>query len=176
MARETPPFSIQPLSAGDLPAALAIQSASYPAFLIEAEAPFLSRIMLSGSYCLAALREGPREQAMLGYLLAHGWRRESPPPVGAVLADGGPREVLFVHDLAVSSLGRGLGVGRSLVMRAFELAARDGIRSAELIAVEGAADYWRALGFVEGVVSPDLAAKVATYGDPARWMTRAIPG
>ncbi|MBB5987946.1 GNAT family N-acetyltransferase [Sphingobium lignivorans] len=176
MSRETPAFSIETLRPRDLPSALAIQSESYPAFLIEEAAPFLSRLTLADSYCLAALREGPREQAILGYLLAHGWRGESPPPVGAVLADGGPREVLFIHDLAVSSSGRGLGVGRSLVMRVFELAARDGIRSAELIAVEGAADYWRALGFVEDAVSPGLAAKVATYGDRARWMTRAIPG
>ena len=59
--------------------------------------------------------------------------------------------------------------------RAFELAAGDGLREAALIAVEGAADYWRGLGFVEGPVSGELRAKVATYGSLACWMTREIP-
>ena len=56
-------------------------------------------------------------------------------------------------------------------MRAFEQAARDGLSTAELVAVDGATSYWRLLGFVEGRVSPELAAKVAAYGPEARWMT-----
>ncbi|RIV89913.1 GNAT family N-acetyltransferase [Aurantiacibacter xanthus] len=154
----------------DLPAALAIQAEAYPPFLREGESAFASRIALSASYCLAARREGE----LLGYLLAHGWRRQSPPAVGAVLGDGGPSEVLFLHDLSVAAAGRSLAIGRKLVERAFALAAQDGLRRAELIAVEGAAGYWGKLGFVAEPVSRELAEKVRGYGEAACWMARAI--
>lgn len=171
MPRDNPAIAIAALERQDVPAALTIQAEAYPAFLVEDEAAFASRIEISASYCLAA-KQGSE---LLGYLLAHGWSRESPPTVGTVLADDVPSEVLYIHDLAISSFQRGRGVGHKLLDRAFELAARDGLRSAELIAVEGAANYWRGMGFTEGPVSDALRNKLATYGSRARWMTRAIP-
>lgn len=171
MSREDPAMTIDALRPQDLPAALDIQREAYPPFLVEEEHAFLSRIELAASYCLAA-RQGEK---LLGYLLAHGWTRESPPALGTPVADGVPSEVLFVHDLAVSSAGRGLELGERLVTRAFALAARNGLRRAELIAIEGAADYWRRLGFVETPLSGELSGKLATYGSTARWMTREIP-
>jgi ribosomal protein S18 acetylase RimI-like enzyme len=158
------------LRLSDVPGALAIQAESYPAFLREEEDAFASRVTLAASYCLAAVRG----DAMLGYLLAHGWPRGSPPPVGTIVRDRAPSETLFIHDLSVSSAGRGSGVGRRLIERAFELAARDGLGGAELIAVEGAASYWRTFGFNDVPISADFAAKVANYGPKARWMTREI--
>lgn len=171
MSRDNPDISIKALGRRDLPVALNIQTEAYPPFLVEEEGVFLSRISLAASYCLAA-KHG---EELLGYLIAHGWKRQSPPPLGTLLADGVPSEVLFIHDLAVSSSSRGLRVGQRLVKRAFELAAQDGLRSVELIAVEGAADYWRLLGFGEGAVSGELLEKLRTYGALARWMTREIP-
>lgn len=171
MSSSDAPVIVEPLRPHDLQAAMAIQKDAYPPFLVEGEAAFLSRINLAASYCLAA-RHG---QALCGYLLAHGWKRQSPPPLGALLPDDVPSEVLFIHDLAVSSSSRGLRLGERLITHLFELAARDGLRSAELIAVEGAAEYWRRLGFVEGAVSGELAGKLATYGPDARWMTRERP-
>ena len=85
-----------------------------------------------------------------------------------------PSEVLFIHDLAVSPEKRGLKVGQQLIARAFLLAAKDGLGRAELIAVEGAAEYWRQLGFAEGAATGELLEKLATYGAFARWMTRDI--
>lgn len=164
-------IAIERLQRSDLPAALQLQSAAYPAFLVEEEAAFASRMVLRASYCLAAKRDG----RLLGYLLAHGWVAGSPPLVGTVLADREPSEVLFLHDLAVGSALRGLKIGDRLVARAFALAAADGLRRAELIAVEGAADYWRRLGFAEEEVSDALLDKVRGYGPAARWMTAAIP-
>ncbi|EQB00416.1 hypothetical protein L288_18220 [Sphingobium quisquiliarum P25] len=111
---------------------------------------------------------------MLGYLLAHGWRRQSPPPLGSVIADPIPSEVLFIHDLAVSPAKRGLKVGQQIIAHAFDLAAEDRLYSAELVAVEVAAEYWRQLGFAEGAASGELLEKLATYGTLARWMTRDI--
>ena len=49
--------------------------------------------------------------------------------------DGIPSEVLFI--LGVSPAKRGLKVGQQFIARAFQLAAKDGLGCAELIAVEG---------------------------------------
>jgi len=165
-----PSLVIRPLEPADLPAALTIQNASYPAFLIEEEVAFASRLDLPNSYSLAATQDG----ALVAYLLAHGWRAQSPPSVSAVLTASKLSEVLFIHDLAVSPAARGSGAGRRLVEHAFQLAAADGLKVAELIAVEGAAPYWRNLGFAEAPTAPELAAKVAVYGADARWMTRDL--
>lgn len=164
------PITVRPLVPADLAAALAIQAQSYPPFLLEDEAAFASRLAVRRPYCLAAVSDGE----LVAYLLAHGWMAQSPPPVGARLAPDVSGDVLFIHDLAVSAAGQGCGLGRKLIDYAFELAARDGLRTAELIAVEGAAPYWRGLGFSEGDLSPELAARVAHYGADARWMTRTI--
>lgn len=155
------------LEMSDLDAALAIQSEAYPAFLVEAADAFASRIALPEAYCLAATRGG----VLVAYLLAHKWKRQDPPLLGAVLTVQPDGDILFIHDLAASSTERGSGVGRELVARAFEMAARDGLDAAELIAVEGAARYWRRLGFMEGRLPKELSS----YGPGARWMTCPIP-
>ncbi|WP_337189109.1 GNAT family N-acetyltransferase [Phenylobacterium sp.] len=148
---------------------LRIEAEAYPPSLREGEAMFASRLKLSGSYCLAATRGGQ----LVAYLVAHGWLAQAPPALGSVLADAAS-EVLYIQDLAVSSAGRGLKIGEKLVSHAFERAARDGLPTAELIAVEGAGRYWRSLGFREEPVSQALAGKVASYGADARWMSRKI--
>ncbi|MBB3859634.1 putative N-acetyltransferase YhbS [Novosphingobium hassiacum] len=159
---------VRPLEKRDLPAALAIQSAAYPSFLVESADAFASRLDVPAQFCLAAVSNGE----LVAYLLAHGWLRQSPPPIGAILSPAASSEVLFIHDLAVGLNGRGLALGRRLVNRAFELAAKQKLARAELIAVEGAAAYWRSLGFAEVDVAAELKAKVAVYGQNARWMTR----
>lgn len=162
---------IRPLGRADLPDALALQRETYPAFLQEGEQAFASRLDVRPGYCLAATRD----DRLIGYLLAHGWESGAPAAVDTILPSTTSGDALFIHDLSVSAAGHGAGLGRRLVSRALALAARDGLASAELIAVEGAAGYWRKLGFEESEVSPALAVKVAGYGDDARWMTCPIP-
>jgi ribosomal protein S18 acetylase RimI-like enzyme len=125
---------IRRFARGDLASALAIQTQAYPTFLVENEAAFASRLDAAKPYCLTARAE----RRMVGYLLAHGWQRHAPPPLGIPLVDDGPNEILFIHDLAIAAADRGLGAGRKLIDHAFELAARDGLKEAELVAVEGA--------------------------------------
>lgn len=96
----------------DLDAALVMQSQSYPAFLLEGEAAFLSRLNLPTSYCLAATRGG----VLIGYLLACGWPSQALSPIGTVLTTDAVSKILFVHDLASLPSGQGSGIGRTLVM------------------------------------------------------------
>lgn len=171
MSLNTPSAVVRRLHPKDIPGALTIQRENYPAFLREDKEAFFSRLEVAAPYCLAATLD----DVLVGYLLAHGWPSQSPPVVGALLPHEAPGEILYIHDLAVSSGGRGLAIGRMLMQSAFEMAAQDGFQKAELIAVEGAASYWRKLGFVDAACSEELALKVASYGSGARWMVRAIP-
>ena len=163
--------SIETMNLADMSAVLAIQSRTYPPSLIEDEAVFLNRLALPCSYCLSARIAGEA----VGYLLAYGWRDGSPPPIGAIVEGNDPGEVLFIHDLAVSETGRGLGIGKLLVDHALAAAARDKLHEAQLVAVEGAHEYWHRLGFLEPPVSGELKTKLSSYGARARWMTRSIP-
>lgn len=169
MTDETAATSIRPLALSDVPAMLRIEAAAYPPALQEGEPMFASRLRLAAAFSQAATRDGE----LVAYLIAHGWPAQAPPPLGAVVTDA-PSQVLYIQDLAVSPAGRGWGTGRKLVQRAFDEAARDGLARAELIAVEGAASFWSALGFREATAPPPLAAKIATYGPQARWMSRPI--
>ncbi|WP_076070908.1 GNAT family N-acetyltransferase [Sphingomonas montana] len=164
-------IEIRPLADTDIAAALVIQTASYPSFLIEDDAAFASRIAFSPNHSLAAVQSG----RLAGYVLAHSWVTRSPPAIGTTLdpnvaTDG----TLFIHDLAVAGFARGTGLARRLVDHVMALASRHGMTSAELIAVEGAARFWHGMGFAEDD-QPDLAGKVAAYGDAARYMVRPIP-
>lgn len=163
-------FSLRPLILEDMPALLAVQCEVYPAFLWEDEQSLASRLTRADTYCMAALRE----EKLVAYLIAHGWASRAPPSLDMALEGGVPSEVLLIHDLAVSSRGRGLGIGRCLIEYAFERAIGDGLRRAELVAVDGAADYWRRLGFSQNAASRDLIDKAATYGAGACWMTREL--
>jgi len=159
-----------PFQPRHLAQALALQSQAYPAFLLEPEPAFASRLDVAAPFNLVVEREGQ----LLAYLLAHGWPRESPPPVGAVLDPVLSGDTLYLHDLAVSPKARGMGIGQALVAHCFDLAADAGLKRAELIAVEGAADFWQRLGFRTGSPSPALATKVAQYGPTAQWMSRPL--
>ncbi|SFJ02206.1 Acetyltransferase (GNAT) family protein [Sphingomonas sp. NFR04] len=161
---------LTPLQPRHLPQALALQAQAYPAFLVEPEPAFASRLHVATPFNLAAEHGG----ILLAYLLAHGWTRESPPSVGAVLDPTTHGDTLYLHDLAVSAAARGTGIGRLLVEAAFRDAVAVGLTRAELIAIDGAADYWRRLGFESGSPSAALAAKVAQYGPAAQWMWRAL--
>lgn len=163
-------ITVRLLKLGDLPAVLGLQASVYPPSLHEDRDALSSRIKASASYCLAAMRG----RALVGYLLAHGWKGGSPPAFDAPLHREETLEVLFIHDLAVSTAVRGTGTGRRLIECAFERAAANGLRCAELIAVEGAAGYWRQFGFVEGPPSPELTATVAGYGAGAHFITREL--
>jgi GNAT superfamily N-acetyltransferase len=162
--------NLVPLHSRHLAQALALQAQVYPAFLVEPEAAFASRLHVAAPFHWAAEHDG----TLLAYLLAHGCVRESPPPVGAVLDRATSGDTLYLHDLAVSNAARGSGIGRLLVEAAFKSAVAAGLARAELIAIDGAADYWRRLGFEAGTPSPALAAKVAHYGPAAQWMSRAL--
>ncbi|MDF1836029.1 MAG: GNAT family N-acetyltransferase [Alteraurantiacibacter sp. bin_em_oilr2.035] len=161
---------IRPMTLDDLNDAQALQRDAYPSFLVEDALAFSSRITHENSYCLVAIYR----EKLLAYLLAHAWRSNSPPALDEVLGPVAKKEVLFIHDLAVAPTERGSGIGRRLFTQAMQRAVRGGLRRAQLIAVSGAAPYWKRLGFAEIQASSELASRVAKYGRDACIMERTF--
>jgi len=89
------------------------------------------------------------ENKILGYLLAHPWNSDKPPKLFETLPDSSAGDTLYLHDLAVSSNARGLGVGRKLSNKLLEVAKLKKFSRVLLVAVQGAADYWCNFGFRE---------------------------
>ena len=113
----------------------------------------------------------------LGYILAHPWSSGRPPPVDSVLAplpSTGVARILYVHDLSVAGHAKGGGLGLRLLDAALDAARRNGLRSAELVAVPGASGFWQRMGFRPLPMGPELARKVRHYGDDALYMGRDL--
>jgi GNAT superfamily N-acetyltransferase len=160
---------LRPMAPQDLAAVLALQAQSYPQALHDSADAFLSRMALAADLNLTAWREGE----LAGYLVSHPWAAGSPPPVDALLDPETPAECWYVHDLSVARAARGLGLGKHLLAAGRDAATARGLTRSELIAVEGAAPFWRHQGWAApAAIAPDLALKVAGYGPAAVFMTR----
>jgi GNAT superfamily N-acetyltransferase len=162
---------VRPMRVGDLPAVLELQHRAYPPALHDSAAAFESRMRLAPEMNLVHEIDG----VLAAYLVSHPWSRRAPPPVDTVLkAVPAADRCWFVHDLTVSPDHRGRGLARTIVAAGRRAATSEGLLLAELIAVAGAAPFWRRVGFASVVAEPALAAKVAGYGPEAIYMQRDV--
>ncbi|MCG9915101.1 MAG: GNAT family N-acetyltransferase [Phenylobacterium sp.] len=162
------PVDLRPMTPQDLDAVLALQANGYPPALHDSADAFLSRMALAPDLNLVAyLGDG-----LAGYLVSHPWDAGAPPPVDARLTPPDLAACWYVHDLSVADSARGLGLGLRLLRQGRDRAMALGLRRSELVAVEGAGEFWRRLGWIPpSPISQDLAAKVASYGPAAAFMT-----
>jgi GNAT superfamily N-acetyltransferase len=148
------------LRAADLPHVHAIQHDVHVA-LQEDDAVLAERIALAPAGCFLL----ERGTAALGYVLSHPWHLAAPPALnqslGAIPADA---DCWYIHDLALREAARGGGHGRAMARRLLDQARALGFRHAALIAVYGSSPFWEIFGF-RGQDRPDLAAKLASYGE-----------
>ncbi|WP_084545215.1 GNAT family N-acetyltransferase [Derxia gummosa] len=161
---------LRPMREHDIPAVLAVQSACYTELVPESADAFLTKLAASPGTCWVAL--GVRDR-LLGYLVALPWRFDAPPALD--LRDcrlPAEPDCLYLHDLAIAPHARGQGVADALV-DAFVMCLRDlRLPRAALTAVQGSAAFWARHGFspVDDGLLP--AAKLASYGAGACYMTR----
>jgi GNAT superfamily N-acetyltransferase len=161
-------FVLRLMTPQDLGDVLALQARGYPAALHDSADAFLSRMALAPALNLVVLQG----EDLRGYLVSHPWAAGSPPPVDSVLPREAPQDCWYVHDLSVAEAARGLGLARRLLIAGRDAALTLGLTRSELIAVEGAAPFWRRQGWsLPAIIAPDLAAKVAGYGPSAVFMT-----
>jgi GNAT superfamily N-acetyltransferase len=163
--------TLRPLTTADMPAVAALQLVAFEPLFHEPEEILASRLAVAPRLCWGAF-EG---DDLLAYILSHPWLAASPPPIGTTLTPPPPTDNWFVHDLAIGPAARGLGLGRALVGSAAGAALEAGLTRGDLVAVQGAWRFWEKLGYVAQADLPEpLRAKVAGYGEDARYMTVSL--
>ena len=105
----------------------------------------------------------------MGYLLAHSWDSKLPPKLFHQLPEGTEGEILFLHDLAISTSALGKGIGSKLVEHLVKVATAEGYNEILLVSVQDSKVFWQKKGFTT------LSQKVCkTYGEDAQLMKRAL--
>lgn len=159
----------RPMTAEDLDAVAAIAVIAFPDHF-EGRPLFENRLALHPQGCFVLANE----TRVGGYLIAYPWRRHSAPPLNTLIeALPDQPELIYLHDLALHPEARGGGYTRTIVERLADQSRAAGWPALALVAVNDAAAFWRRQGF-EAQEASDMAAKLASYGDDARYMVRRL--
>jgi GNAT superfamily N-acetyltransferase len=136
----------------------------------EGRPMFANRLALNPAGCFALQTPDGLE----GYIIAYPWRAEAAPVLNTMIeAIPEAAEVIYLHDLVLTPAVRGQGWSKPAVQAVVDLAKAGGWATVALVAVNDAVDFWRGHGF-EVRQTPEMAAKLASYGSDARYMTREI--
>ena len=158
----------RPMAEADLDRVAEIAILGFPDHF-EGRPCFVNRLDLSPAGCFVLQTPDGLE----GYLVAYPWRAEAAPTLNtlieAIPADAG---VVYLHDLALTPAVRGQGWSKPAVQAVVDLAKAGGWTTIALVAVNDAVDFWRGHGF-EVKQTPEMSAKLASYGPDARYMTRS---
>jgi GNAT superfamily N-acetyltransferase len=143
------------MTPADLDAVLALQQRCYGVDFLERREAFAVKLAVTeGLDCCWMVR---RDGAPLAYAV-------SLPVCEATL--------LYLHDMAVAPEARSLGLAARLLERLRERARALGLARMGLVAVQGSVPCWQRQGFAEpAVMSESLVAKLASFGDQARFLT-----
>ncbi|RZJ29619.1 MAG: GNAT family N-acetyltransferase [Brevundimonas sp.] len=158
------------MTADDLDAVAAIAVIGFPDHF-EGRDLFENRLALNPSGCFV-LSNGAGEPK--GYMVAYPWRADAAPALNTLI-EAIPDEaaVMYLHDMALHPDARGGGYPGVAVEALAESARGAGWPAVALVAVNDAAPFWARHGFVVRE-TPELAAKLASYGADARYMLRPL--
>ncbi len=158
------------MTAADLDAVAAIAVIGFPDHF-EGRDCFENRLMLNPSGCFV-LADGSGEPK--GYMVAYPWRTDSAPALNTLI-EVIPKDaaVMYLHDLALHPEARGGGYPRAVVEQLASSARAAGWPALALVAVNDAAPFWARHGFVVRE-TPEMAAKLTSYGSDARYMVRRL--
>ncbi|RKQ68308.1 GNAT family N-acetyltransferase [Oceanibaculum indicum] len=160
----------RPMTPADLPAVQDVAEIVHPLYP-ESPAVAAERLALYPAGCLVAERDG----LLLGYAVSHPGLLCRPPALDSLLGRLPEKpDCLYLHDIALLPAARGLGLGAALVARLLKLAKAEGLPLLALTAVNNSAAYWRRQGFVSHEADAALAAKLASYGEDALYLVRAV--
>lgn len=165
-------YRIRLIHADDAASIQFIQSACYPAHLLESTQTLLAKCFLSPQSCwLAESAAGP-----LGYLFTHPWHDDEPPALNQVLERLPEHaDTFFLHDLAIHPDSRKQGVAQALIRQALAWAKMQRLRKAMLVAVQDSQAFWQQQGFCKHrSPSPALQEKLNRYGPDAACLMAKI--
>lgn len=136
----------------------------------EDDAVFAERLRLHPAGCCVLVGA----DGIGAYVVSHPWSALSCPPlnalVGALPADA---TNYYIHDVALTPGVRGAGHAAEIVATLAGHARSIGCSAMSLVAVNGSAVFWSRHGFAQAK-APSLATKLASYGDDALFMVRAL--
>ena len=162
------------MTSADIDAICAVAEVVHPAFP-EDRAVLAERFALHPEGCLVlrAADGAVGGGAVIGYTLTHPWAADTVPPLNTLLGRLPAAELYYIHDLALMPAARGLRAGDASV-RLLEAHARAlGLSRMALVAVNNSGGFWQRQGF-EQVQSPHWTQKLASYGDDAAYMVKAV--
>lgn len=160
----------RPMAPADLPAVQEVAEIVHPLYP-ESPAVPAERLALYPAGCLVAARGG----TILGYAISHPGLLGRPPALDVLLGTLPENaDCLYLHDIALLPQAHGLGLGSALVAHLLVLAKAEGFRLLALTAVNNSAGYWQRQGFVPYQGDAALAAKLASYGEDALYLVRAV--
>jgi GNAT superfamily N-acetyltransferase len=158
------------MTEADISSVVTVARLSFPDHF-ESRACFENRLALcpTMSFVLA-----DAEDTVRGYLFAYPWKGQTAPPLNTLIeAIPADADRIYLHDLALDPAVRGGRHTRAIVERLIDQARAEGWTTMALVAVNDATAFWQRMGF-QPVTSPALAAKLASYGDDARYMLRTL--
>jgi GNAT superfamily N-acetyltransferase len=157
------------MAAGDLDRVAGIAVIGFPDHF-EGRDCFENRLALNAAGCFVLQTPDGLE----GYLVAYPWAKDAVPALNTLIeAIPTNAAVLYLHDLALTPAVRGQGWSKPAVAAVVDLAKADGWPIVALVAVNDAVDFWRGHGF-DVRQTPEMAARLASYGPDARYMVRSV--
>jgi len=161
-----------PMTREDLPDVGRIQEDAYPDYFLEDLSVLAAKRELCPKGCwMCVVDETP-----VGYMFSHPGHLSSPPGLNTMLKNSHASagvDCYFIHDVAVMSSHRGLGIARAFVERAIRAAMMDGHITVALVSVQGSRSYWERLGF-RPVPGPEETLNYIrrSYGEAACYMVK----
>lgn len=162
------------MTPADLDAVLALQQRCYGVSFLESRAAFAAKLEVTAGLdcCWMAWQSG----APCGYAVSLPVCEATLPALDAPCCERPVRPtLLYLHDMAVAPETRSLGLAAQLLARLLQRTEALGLSRIGLVAVQGSVPYWQRQGFSEQTpLSGPLAAKLASFGSEARFMSRGL--
>lgn len=112
---------------------------------------------------------------IVGYGISHPWQLNTIPPLDTFIKTlPSQPDCIFIHDVVVLPRARGHGSAERFIEIVADTAREHLIPALALVSVYDTHPLWMKCGF-EVVRRPDLAEKLRSYGDTARYMVRKLP-
>jgi len=159
------------MTSADIVDVVRIQAEAYVDEILEEEAVIRARFTAVPE-CAWVVEFNQR---VSGYLVAYQTPLGKLTPWGGDFIHDYHASNLYLHDLAMSSTVRGMGLGPQLVDYALAEAKRRQLNSVALISVQGSQGFWQKLGFsILSISDREQHENLMSYTGPAIYMARTI--
>ncbi len=147
----------------DLQSVQEIETKAYAGDLVESFDVLLAKYRLMPELCFVARVD----DQVAGYVIAHGWDRDTSPGLHKVYEALPEVEAVHIHDMAVDPQFLGRGIARALLAALDAACIAKALPEMTLVAVAGADTFWAKMGF-------SVERSVQGYDDVAVFMRRYL--